>query len=146
MTDKEKIELLNPLRYFAALTIAVGSAMHGIGLYFLTRDNQVIPWYIRTVFICAVGLYCISSILIIKNNIIGYLIAIVCPTIGGILILIGFIYPASDFLKFIPGTYTNEIRLIGFITLISEPVAVVCSTITISLSMIFPIQQRHVKP
>jgi hypothetical protein len=131
MADKKKMDLLNPLRYFAALTIAVGGAMHAIGLYSLIRDNQVIPWHIRTVFIGAAVLYCISSILIIKNNIIGYLIASICPIIGGILILIGFIYPASDFLKFIPGTYTNEIRLIGFITLISEPVAVVCSIILI---------------
>lgn len=131
MTNKEKMDLLNPLRYFAALAIACGGAMHCIGLYFLITDNQIIPWHVRTVFLCAAGLYLTSSILIIKNSLMGYLIALLCPIIGGILILIGFLYPASGFLKFIPGTYVNEIRLIGFITLISEPVAVVCSAVLI---------------
>ena len=59
----------------------------------------------------------------LKNRLLGYVFAVIGPLVGGTLIYLGFVYPESRLLILIPGTYTNEIVAIGFITLISEPIA-----------------------
>ena len=115
--------MLNPLRYAAALAIATGGSMHLIGLIKSIFDGQVFSWVFYAVFLFAIPGYFLSAYLIFKNVIWGYIITATAPLVGGALIFYGFITPESQFLFFIPGTYTNEITLIGFITLISEPVA-----------------------
>jgi hypothetical protein len=119
----EKYKMFNPVRYCAAALIATGGTMHLVGLVMGLMDNQVFPAWYWMIFLVAIPGYLISSILILKNIRAGYYFAFISPIIGGLLILGGFLFPASGLLILIPGTYHDEIRLIGFITLISEPVA-----------------------
>jgi hypothetical protein len=132
LADKEKMELLNPFRYLAAGTIAIGGMMHGIGLCSLIRDNQDISLSVWAVFLFAVCAYTTSAILILKNNMIGYLISFLSPLSGGLFLLMGYIFcPDLSFLKLLPGVRNNQILLVGFITIITEPVACICSMILI---------------
>jgi len=50
--------------------------------------------------------------------------AVLGPVAGGTLIFLGLLFPGLDFQILIPGTFHDEIRPIGFITLVVEPMAV----------------------
>ncbi len=125
--DEEKYVLLSPLRYIAAAMIAAGGSMHGIGLATSVMDGQQFSWWFWMIFLFAIPAYLLSAIFILKNWRTGYLITMAAPIIGGLLIFAGFVFPESQLLILIPGTYENEIKMIGFLTLITEPIAVVCS-------------------
>lgn len=123
MNQSEKFIMLNPLRYGASALIAVGGSMHATGLIKGMIDHHAFPFWYWAVFLFAIPGYLISAVLILKNVRTGYYFAFISPIIGGLLILGGFLFPASGLLILIPGTYANEITLIGFVTLISEPIA-----------------------
>ena len=131
MDQNEKFNMLNPLRYATAVLIAVGGSMHAIGLVKGIIDNQTFPIWYWVIFLIAIPGYLISAVLILKNVKLGYYFTLISPIIGGLLIFLGFIFPRSNLLILIPGTYKNEITLIGFITLISEPVAAASSAFLI---------------
>ncbi|MFC1889093.1 hypothetical protein ACFL4G_04985 [Thermodesulfobacteriota bacterium] len=131
MTQKEKILLLNPLRYLVAVFIAIGGCMHAIGLFMAICDNQIFPWWFWLIYLFAIPGYLICSVLIIKNWKAGYFITALAPFIGGTLIFFGFLFPHSRFLILIPGTYTTEISLVGFFTLLTEPVAAIMAVFLI---------------
>ncbi len=118
---------LLPLRYIAAAMIALGGSMHGVGLISSIQDGQHFSWWFWMIFLFDIPAYLLSAVLILINRPIGYFIAFVAPIIGGLLIFAGFVFPESHLLILIPGTYSNEIKMIGFLTLISEPIAVVCA-------------------
>jgi hypothetical protein len=112
-------------RGLTAAAIAAGGLMHAVGLYGSVRDNQPVFWWVWIFFLFAVPGYLFAAAAIIKNRLPGFIIALAAPPVGGIFILIGFLFPDTELLRLIPGTYGHEIRLIGFITLICEPVATV---------------------
>ena len=105
--------------------------MHATGLIKGLVDHHTFPVWYWAVFLFAIPGYLISAVLILKNVSAGYYFTLISPIIGGLLILGGFLFPASGLLILIPGTYSNEITLIGFVTLISEPVASVSSAFLI---------------
>ena len=123
MTQAEKFEILNPLRYAAAATIAVGGSMHLIGLARGISQGHSFPWWHWAIFIIAILGYTASAVLILKNFRAGYYFTCLSPVCGGILISGGFLWPESGLLGLIPGTYGNEITIFGFITLTSEAIA-----------------------
>lgn len=123
MNENEKYRMLNPLRYSSAVLIAVGGSMHLTAFIKGVMDKSEFPFWYYVIFFIAIPGYFISSALIIKNIKHGYFFAFISPIIGGLLIFFGFIFPESKLLILIPGTYTNEITFIGFVTLISEPIA-----------------------
>ncbi len=81
----------------------------------------MLAWF---VFLAARIGYPVCLALVLKNNPPRYYLLCLAPLIGGLLIAIGFVLPGSGFLVFIPGTYANEMTLIGFVTLITEPTGV----------------------
>ncbi len=113
------------LRGLAALTIGTGGLMHAIGLYGAVRDNQPVFWWVWIFFLFAIPGYLFSAVAMLSDRLAGYLIAALAPPVGGLFILIGFMFPETELLRLIPGTYGHEIRLIGFLTLICEPIATV---------------------
>lgn len=123
MDNHDKYNLLNPLRYAAGASIAIGGLMHGIGLISSVLDGMSFAWWFWMIFVFAIPAYLLSAVFIFMNWRLGYVITLAAPIIGGVLVLIGFIFPGSGLLILIPGTYSNEITMIGFTTLISEPVA-----------------------
>ena len=131
MSQEEKFQMLNPLRYVAAVSIAGGGSMHAIGLVQSIIDNQTFPWWFRAIFLIAIPGYFISAAFILKNWRIGYYFAVAGPITGGLLIFFGFLFRESQLLSLIPGTYKTEITAIGFLTLIIEPVAVTVSAFLI---------------
>jgi hypothetical protein len=112
-------------RGVAAAMIAAGGLMHAIGLYGAVRDHQPVFWWVWIFFLFAVPGYLFAGAAIIKDRLPGYIIALAAPPVGGFFILIGFLFPETELLRLIPGTYGHELRLIGFLTLIGEPVATV---------------------
>ncbi len=129
--SEEKFLLLSPMRYIAAAMIATGGSMHGIGLISSVLDGQHFSWWFWMIFLFAIPAYLMSAVFILKNWRIGYFITMAAPIIGGLLIFAGFVFPESRLLILIPGTYENEIKMIGFLTLITEPIAVVCAGVLI---------------
>ncbi len=125
MTNAETHQLFLPIRIAAACSIALGGSMHALGLLSSVLGNQSQPWWYWTIFLIAITGYGISAVLIYKNKMPGYLFTLCSPIVGGSLIFLGFIFPQSDLLILIPGTIGHEITLIGFLTLITEPVAVI---------------------
>ncbi len=97
--------------------------MHLIGVILALLAGRSMPAWFYAVFFFAIPAYLIAPFLIYKNARAGYFIALFCPLIGGLMILGGFLFPDSRLLVLIPGTFDGEITLIGFITLITEPVA-----------------------
>jgi hypothetical protein len=132
--DIEEIhELVPVMRLAAALSIATGGIMHAVGLIASIRDGQPALWQVWTVFLFAIPAYFASAALILGNRRPGYMIALICPPIGGLLIALGLFFPETQLLRLIPGTYQHEITLIGFITLVCEPAATVLAAILVRL-------------
>lgn len=132
MTNQPDLsEIFGPIKNMAAICIGLGGAMHAMGLTYSVIDGQSFAWWFWAIFLIAIAGYLTSAILIVKNIWAGYFFAVAAPVVGGILIFFGFIFPQSGLLILIPGTYVNEIRIIGFITLISEPIAVVLAGLCI---------------
>ena len=128
MDYQERSALLNPLRYLAAVLIAIGGSMHAVGLFKVISESLVFPCWFWAVYLIAIPGYLISAVLILKNRMLGYCFAAIGPFTGGLLIFFGFLFPDSQLLILIPGTLTTEITLTGFITLTTEPVAA-CSAV-----------------
>jgi hypothetical protein len=124
MDKAQKADLLGPLAILAAANLAVGGLMHWIGLLSSRADNLVMEWWYYAIFLTAGILYPTGAALMLFDKKAGYLIGVAGPVIGGALILLGFLFPATGFLVLIPGTLDHNITIIGFITLITEPVAV----------------------
>ena len=124
MNEFADADFLKPVRLMAAACIAIGGSMHAVGMVQSVVDNQSFPWWFWAVFLIAIPGYLASSVLILKNMAPGYLFTSTAPIVGGTLIFLGFVFPQSGLLVLIPGTYGAEIKLIGFLTLITEPVAV----------------------
>ncbi len=106
-----------------ATAIAVGASMHALGVLKVVLDQQSFPWWFWLVYSLAIPGYLLCAGLVLKNLKAGYYLTALGPFIGGLLIFFGFLYPESRLLILIPGTYTTEITLLGFFTLIAEPVA-----------------------
>ncbi len=128
MDQQDKSVLLNPLRYIAAVLIAVGGSMHALGIFKVISESLVFPWWFWSVYLIAIPGYLVSAVLILKNQRMGYYFTAIGPFTGGLLIFFGFLFPDLQLLILIPGTLTTEITLTGFITLITEPVAA-CSAV-----------------
>ncbi|MEW6076312.1 MAG: hypothetical protein AB1724_00725 [Thermodesulfobacteriota bacterium] len=112
-------------RGLTAAMIATGGLMHAAGLYGAVRDNQPVFWWVWIFFLFAIPGYLLAAVALINNRLPGFIIALGAPPVGGFFILIGFLWPETELLRLIPGTYGHEIRLIGFVTLICEPIAAV---------------------
>ncbi len=124
-------EFFKPVRYTAAACIAIGGSMHALGMILSVMDHQSFPWWFWAIFLIAIPGYLVSAVMILKNMMPGYLFAFGSPIVGGTLIFFGFLFPESRLLILIPGTYGNEITLLGFFTLLSEPVAVILAALCI---------------
>ena len=111
----------------AAAAIAAGGVLHGLGMAQTIASGLSMPIWYWAIFITALCGYETSAILILRGKSAGYLFAAAGPMIGGALIALGFMFPDSGLLCLIPGTYGNEITVIGFWTLVIEPIAVVFS-------------------
>lgn len=111
----------------AAAAIAAGGILHGLGMAETLISGLSMPWWYWSIFITALVGYETSAILILLGKTAGYLFASIGPMVGGFLIALGFMFPDSGLLCLIPGTYGNEITVIGFWTLVIEPIAVVFS-------------------
>ncbi len=123
----DEAKLLKPLRYVCAACIAAGGLMHAIALAGAVAGERELPWWAWGIFTTAVFIYAASAATILLNRFIGYLIAAGGPIVGGTLIVLGLLSEELTFEILIPGMITNEITLIGFFTLATEPVAVVLS-------------------
>jgi len=111
----------------AAAAIAAGGVLHGLGMAQTLISGLSMPIWYWAIFITALCGYETSAVLILRGKSAGYLFASIGPMVGGFLIALGFMFPDSGLLCLIPGTYGNEITVIGFWTLVIEPIAVVFS-------------------
>ena len=116
-----------PLRAQAAVGIAIGGAMHILGLLRALGAGVDIPWWMYAVFGIAIVCYPLSAIGVALRVEAAELFAFAGPLAGGALILAGFVFPPSRLIMLIPGTLTDEIAVVGFVTLIVEPVAAICA-------------------
>ena len=114
-----------PRRQLCAFSIAVGGLMHWIGLYMAYRADALGPWWVVTAFVFFGTSYPWSAWAILKRIKAGLWIALIGPAVGSTLILAGVAFPATGLMVFIPGTLGTELTVIGFITLVIEPIAVI---------------------
>ncbi len=114
-----------PRRQLCAFTLAVGGLMHWLGLYRAYREDAHWPWWVVAAFIFFGTSYPVSAWAILKRVKWGLWIALLGPTVGSTLILAGVAFPATGLMVFIPGTLATELTVIGLITLVIEPIAVV---------------------
>ena len=112
------------LRGICAISIAIGALMHMAGLYQAVRIGFNGPWWMYAVFWTAILGYSASAVGIVLQKKVALTFAILGPAVGGTLIFLGLVSPALDFEILIPGTFSNEITPLGFITLVIEPLAV----------------------
>jgi len=111
----------------AAASIAAGGVLHGLGMIHTVMLGLSMPWWYWAVFLTAVAGYEASAVLMLSGKTPGFVFAFLGPMVGGSLIILGFVFPASGLLCLIPGTYANEITAAGFLTLVIEPIAVAFS-------------------
>ncbi|MEW5735149.1 MAG: hypothetical protein AB1921_09860 [Thermodesulfobacteriota bacterium] len=114
-----------PLPHVAAACIALGGCMHAIVLLHDLLAGAENPWWFYLIYGVAVPGYLASAVGILKGVKPALFFAAAGPIVGGSLIFLGFLFPASRLLILIPGTYAANINLLGFFTLTSEPVSVV---------------------
>ena len=114
-----------PRRQLCAVSIAIGGLMHWIGLYMAYRADALGPWWVVAAFVFFATAYPASALAILKRARAGLWIALLGPLVGSVLIFIGVAFPATGLMVFIPGTLSDELTVVGFITLVVEPVAVV---------------------
>ena len=114
-----------PRHPLCAFSAAVGGLMHWLGLWALHRADAFGPWWL-VAGLCFFGaVYPIAAWAILKRLRVGLWVAFLGPLLGSTLILAGILFPATGMMGFIPGTLGRELTLIGFVTLVAEPVAVV---------------------
>jgi len=142
MNSTQKATLLRPLAILATANLAVGGLMHWMGLVSFRADNLLMEWWYYAIFLAAGILYPAGAALMLLDKKAGYLIGVAGPVIGGALILIGFLFPATGFLVLIPGTVDQNITLMGFITLVTEPVAVFLAGFCLFHLHLKPLQVR----
>jgi len=118
------MHLRTALRGICASSIAIGAAMHAAGLALAERTSFESPWWMSLVFWTAIVGYSASAVGILLRRRTAVLFAVLGPLAGGTLIFFGLLIQGLDFQILIPGTLHNEIRPIGFVTLVVEPLAV----------------------
>ena len=114
-----------PRRQLCAFTLATGGLMHWVGLYMAHRADALGPWWVVAAFVFFGTAYPLAAVAILKRVSAGLWIALLGPLVGSTLILAGVAFPATGLMVFIPGTLVDELTVIGFITLVVEPIAVV---------------------
>ncbi len=114
-----------PQRLICALTIAIGGLMHWFGLYMFHKSGADVPWWVVAGFVFFGTAYPLSALAILKRVRAGLWAALLGPAVGSLLIFLGIVLPATGLMVFIPGTLGRELTLIGFITLVVEPIALV---------------------
>ena len=112
------------LRTVCAASIFVGALMHAAGLHQAVRTDFAGPWWMYAVFWTAIIGYSASAVGILFEKRIALLFAVLGPVTGGALIFLGLVSERLDFQILIPGTFSNEINPLGFVTLVVEPMAV----------------------
>jgi hypothetical protein len=111
----------------ASLSIALGGLFHGMGMAGSLLSGLAMPWWYWAIFTTALVGYEASAVLILLEKSPGFVFAALGPTIGGTMIAIGLLFPSTGLCCLIPGTYGSGISLLGFFTLVIEPMAVVSS-------------------
>jgi len=124
MTPSEKYDLMTPIRVGIALLILIGGIMHLIGLIQVMICDRTLPKTCWFFYLFAIFVYPASMVMIFKNIIWGYWITAVAPSVGGLFITMGFVWPATRFLTLLAGTVQNEITWFGFVQVMSESMAV----------------------
>ncbi|MBU2488579.1 MAG: hypothetical protein KKA60_04235 [Proteobacteria bacterium] len=120
-------------RFLAAVSILAGGVLHIAGLAQVFSRSANLPWYDWLVYVVAMAGYPVAAYFIIRDRTPGYVMAVVGPCVGGVLIFTGFISTTKGLLMLIPGTIGSEITLVGFLTLITEPMAVAASLVCLYL-------------
>lgn len=115
------------LTSICTFSIATGAIMHMAGLYQAVSKGFDGPWWMYAVFLTAILGYSASAVGIVLEKKAAFIFAILGPAVGGTLIFAGLLSPSLDYEILIPGTFSNEIRPIGFVTLVIEPLAVLSS-------------------
>jgi len=118
------MDLNRMLRAVCAGCIAIGAVMHAAGLWMARASSFSPPWWMLLIFWTAILGYAASSAGILLRFRPAILFAVIGPLTGGVLIFLGLLVPGLDLQLLIPGTLQDEIRPIGFVTLVAEPVAV----------------------
>ncbi len=136
MSQDDKVKVLRPLAYFTAALIVVGAAMHLIGLIIAFIHGNPFPWggminlcwlkkaIIWFIYLFAIIMYPASAVAIVKNKGWGYLITLIAPSVGGLLIFLGFFCTNSGLLLLLAGNFDNQITWMGFVQIFSESMAV----------------------
>ena len=136
MSRDDKVKVLRPLAYFTAFLIVVGAAMHLIGLIFAFIHGNPWPWggmmhpcwlkkaILWFIYLFAIVMYPASAVAIVKNKRWGYLITLIAPPVGGLLIFVGFFRTNAWLLLLLAGNLDNQITWMGFAQIASESMAV----------------------
>jgi hypothetical protein len=114
----------DPLRILCAASIGTGAAMHAAGLILARAACFASPWWMSAIYWTAILGYSASAVGILCKRRAALWFAVVGPLVGGALIFAGLLVPEFRFQILIPGTFLNELRPIGFVTLVVEPLAV----------------------
>jgi hypothetical protein len=127
MTQDKIVVSLKALRYWIAVLIALGGIMHLIGfINILLRDLNP-PLICWVFYLVAILIYPTFAVMILKDIRWVYFLTAGLPSVGGIAIFIGFLFPDSRLLMLMAGTIKNEITWYGFIQIVSESMAVAFS-------------------
>ena len=136
MSQDPKVRVLRPLAYFTAVLIVVGAAMHLIGLIIALIYGNPFPWggmmhpcwlkkaILWFIYLFAIIMYPASAVAIVKNKRWGYLITLIAPPVGGLLIFVGFFCTDPWLLLMLAGNFDHQITRTGFVQITSESMAV----------------------
>ena len=136
MSQDPKVKVLRPLAYFTAFLIVVGATMHLIGLIFALIHGNPFPWggmmhpcwlkkaILWFIYLFAIIMYPASAVAIVKSKRWGYLITLIAPPVGGLLIFVGFFCPDPWLLLMLAGNCDHQITWMGFVQIASESMAV----------------------
>ncbi len=114
-----------PRRQLCAFTLAIGGLMHWIGLYMAHRADALGPWWVVAAFVFFGTAYPLGAVAILRRVRAALWVALIGPLVGSLLIFAGVAFPSTGLMVFIPGTLVDELTVVGFITLVVEPIAVV---------------------
>ncbi len=136
MSRDAKVKVLRPLAYFTAFLIVVGAAMHLFGLIIAIIHGNPWPWggmidpcwlkkaILWFIYLFAIIMYPASAVAIAKNKRWGYLITLIAPPVGGLLIFVGFFRTNAWLLLLLAGNLDNQISWMGFVLIFSVSMAV----------------------
>ncbi len=135
-------KVLYSMRYLTAGLIILGAIMHLIGLI-IAFDGSSLPWgglphlsVLVRVLLClfylfAIVMYPVSAVMVLKGVRWAYWLIAVAPSVGGLLIVLGFICPDSGLLMFLAGNFDKEITPVAFFQVITESIAVAYAAVLI---------------